>query len=231
MIFITFCYSADADMLRMSSERLRSLVPGARIYAINDPAAPIKENLPGVTFLPGNFERGGNLNGLQTVAGELSSFEYLLRHTGAEYVTKFDCDLWANDLAPFLTTAPGAPDYLSVERAEPFKPSGLIYRLSRHMVRELVSAFNARTMAEQWPGTYHYPEDITIYALAQQTRMRCELIPYTTGYTAGMHDGGPGANGHCHRAGVVHCGEPLPDGRRVSREHATLRMRILKAGL
>ena len=231
MLFITFCYAADADMLRMSAARIHELDPAAVIYAVNDPAAPIRESIPGVTFLPCNFERGGNLNGLKAVAGELTCFEYLLRQTGAEYVCKFDCDLWANDLAPFLATGPGAPEYLSVERSEPFKPSGLIYRLSRHMVRELVHRFNARTRAEQWPSTYHYPEDITIYSLAQQTRLRCELIPYTTGYTAGMRDGGPGANGHCYRAGVVHCGEPLPDGRRVSREHATLRMRMLVAGV
>ena len=231
MIFVTFCYAADAAMLTMAAERLQSLVPGARIFAINDPKAPIKANIPGVTLMPGSFERGGNLNGLQAVAGELATFQQLLRQTGDDWLIKFDCDMWANDLAPFLDLSPGAPDYLSVERAEAFTPSGMIYRLSRYMVAELVRLFNARTDAGHWAKGWHYPEDITIYGLAQPTGMRCRLIPYATGYTAGMTDAGPGGNVHCYRAGVVHCGEPLTDGRRITREHATLRMRMLKAGV
>lgn len=228
MLYITFCYAKDEAMLRMASARILELDPAAVIYAVNDPAAPIKGSIPGVHLQQGDFDRGGNLNGLQAVAGELLTFERLLQQTGAQWLVKFDCDLWANDLTPFLATGPGAPDYLSVERAEAFKPSGLIYRLSRHMVRELIKLYNARTQARQWAlAGYHYPEDVTIYALAQMTRMRCELIPYATGYTAGCGDGGPGANEHCHRAGCVHCGEPLPDGTRATREHCTLRMRIL----
>lgn len=229
MLYITFCYALDKEMLTMAAERIHSIDPSAHIYAVNDPAAPIKEDIPGVTLLPGDFPRGGNLNGLQAVAGELAVFERLLLQTGSEWLIKFDCDLWANNLTPFLDVSPGAPDYLSVERAEAFKPSGLIYRLSRHMVRECIAAFNARTHAREWALNvgYHYPEDCTIYGLAQQSRMRCRLIPYASGYTAGCGDGGPGTNEHCHRAGVVHCGEPLPDGRRATREHSTLRMRIL----
>lgn len=202
-------------MLRMASARILELDPTALIYAVNDPAAPIKAEIPRVRML----------------AGELAVFERLLLQTGSEWLIKFDCDLWANNLTPFLDVSPGAPDYLSVERAEAFKPSGLIYRLSRHMVRECIAAFNARTRAGEWALNvgYHYPEDCTIYGLAQQTRMRCRLIPYASGYTAGCGDGGPGTNEHCHRAGVIHCGEPLPDGTRATREHCTLRMRILHA--
>ena len=229
MLFVTFCYSKDEDMLRMSAARIHELDSTAAIFAINDPAAPIKGDIPGVTMLMGDFERGGNLNGLQAVAGELLVFERLLRETGSEWLIKFDCDLWANDLTPFLSTPAAAPDYLSVERAEAFKPSGLIYRLSRHMVRELIKHYNARSKAGMWAmAGYHYPEDVTLYSLAQMTRMRCELIPYATGYTAGCGDGGPGTNEHCHRAGCVHCGEPLNDGARATREHCALRMRILK---
>lgn len=230
MLYVTFTYKADEHMLAMAAARIRQVDPTAQIFAVNDPGAPIAEEVPGVTLLSGDFERGGNLNGLQAVAGELVTFERLLKQTASDWIVKFDSDLWANDLTPFLDVSPGAPDYLSVERAEAFRPSGLIYRLSRHMVRELIRAFNARTQAGHWVQTgYHYPEDITIMELARTTRMRCELIPYASGYTAGMGDGGPGTNDYSHRAGVVHCGEPLADGRRATREHATLRMRILQA--
>lgn len=218
-------------MLTMAAERILALAPGSRIIGVNDPASPITGAVPGVTLIPGEFSRSGNLNGLECVAGELATFSRLLQQFGEDWLVKFDCDLWANDLSPFLDISPGAPDYLSVERAEAFTPSGLIYRLSRHMVRELIKLFNARSAAGMWTQAgYHYPEDLTIYGLACAAHgMRCHLIPYASGYTAGAGDGGPGTNEHCHRAGVVHCGEPLPDGRRTTREHATLRMRILRA--
>jgi hypothetical protein len=228
MLYVTFCYKPDTDMLSMSSARILQLDPTAKIYAVNDAANPVSKRIPGVTFLQSNFPRGGNLNGLAAVAGELAVFEQLLQKEQAEYIVKFDCDLWPNDLEPFTDVSPGTPDYLSVERFEPFTPSGLIYRLSRHMVRELLKGYNARSAAGLWAKGAKYPEDMTIYALAQETSMRCRLIPFASGFTAGMHDGGPGTYEPLHKAGLVHCGEPLADGSRVSREHATLRMRILK---
>lgn len=215
-------------MLSMCADRIHQLDPSAKIYAVNDPAAPIKQKIQGVTLLASQFPRGGNLNGLPAIAGELATYEHLLKKEKAEYICKFDCDLWPNDLTPFLDVSPGSPDYLSVERYEPFVPSGMLYRLSRHMVVELQKAFNARSEAGQWVQGAKYAEDVTIYALAQQTRMQCRLIPYTTGFAAGMFDGGPGTNEKQLRAGLVHCGEPLGNGARVSREHATLRMSLLK---
>lgn len=232
MIYVTFCYKPDEDMLRMSSARIRELDPTAKIYAVNDPAAPIKETIPGVKFMNSNFPRGGNLNGLAAVAGELAVFEQLLNAEKADYIIKFDCDLWVNQLGPFLQVMPeagrAAPDYLSVERAEAFKPSGMLYRLSKWAVREATRRFNERSKAGLWTKAWHYPEDLTIFALVQEARLSYQLVPFMLGHTAGMGDAGPGGNAACHRAWFVHCGEPLPDGLRVSREHATLRMRILK---
>ncbi|MBR4006304.1 hypothetical protein [Fibrobacter sp.] len=232
MIYVTFCYKPDEDMLRMSSARIRELDPAARIYAVNDPAAPITESIPGVTFMQGNFPRGGNLNGLAAVAGELAVFEQLLNAEKADFIVKFDYDLWVNQLGPFLQVMPeagrSAPDYLSVERAEAFKPSGMLYRLSKWAVREVTRKFNERSKAGGWSKGWHYPEDLTIFALVQEARLSYQLVPFMKGLTAGMGDSGPEGNEPCHRAWFVHCGEPLPNGKRVSREHATLRMRLLK---
>ena len=228
MLYVTFCYKLDTEMLSMCSARILELDPSAKIYAVNDVSAPITKRIEGVTFLKANFPRGGSLNGLPVIAGELAVFERLLASEKAEYICKFDCDLWPNDLAPFLDVTPGTPDYLSVERFEPFVPSGMFYRLSRHMVRELLKVYNTRSMEGLWVKGAKYGEDVTIYAMAQQTRLLCRLIPYASGYTSGMHDGGPGAYEQQHKAGLVHCGEPNADGTRVSREHATLRMRLLK---
>lgn len=232
MLYVTFCYKPDEDMLRMSSARIRELDPSAKIYAVNDPAAPITEPISGVTFMQGNFPRGGNLNGLATVAGELAVFEQILTAEHADYIVKFDCDLWVTQLGPFLKVMPeagrAAPDYLSVERAEAFKPSGMLYRLSKWAVREATRKFNERSKAGLWSKGWHYPEDLTIFALVQEARLSYQLVPFMKGHTAGMGDAGPGGNESCHRAWFVHCGEPLPDGKRVSREHAKLRMRLLK---
>lgn len=232
MLYVTFCYAPDAAMLSMAAARIRELDHEAKIYAVNDPAAPIKQPIPGVNFTSADFPRGGNLNGLATVAGELAVYEKLLKTERADYIIKFDCDLWANNLKPFLSTAPEggrtAPDYLSVERFEPFVPSGMIYRLSRWAVAAAIKAFNARSKAGHWVNGNSYPEDITIYNLVRSARLYTELVPFASGYTAGMNDAGPGNYAAQLMAGVVHCGEPLPNGQRVSREHATLRMRILK---
>lgn len=232
MLYVTFCYKPDDDMLRMSSARIRELDPTSKIYAVNDPAAPITEPISGVTFMQGNFPRGGNLNGLAAVAGELAVFEQILNAEKADYVIKFDCDLWMNQLGPFIQTLPengqSVPDYLSVERAEAFKPSGMLYRLSRWAVRKATRKFNERSKAGLWAKSWHYPEDLTIFALVQEARLSYQLVPFMLGHTAGMGDAGPGGNEACHRAWFVHCGEPLPNGKRVSREHATLRMKILK---
>lgn len=232
MIYITFCYEPDTAMLLMASARIRTLDPKARIFAVNDPAAPVKQAIPGVVFMTADFPRGGNLNGLSTVAGELAVFERLLKAERDEYLVKFDCDMWANDLSPFMRTKPEGgkhvPDYLSVERFEAFKPSGMIYRMSKWAVAAAIRVFNARSAAGQWVQGNQYPEDVTIYNLVQAARLHTELIPFASGYTAGMTDAGVGCYEGQKRAGVVHCGEPLPNGTRISREHATLRMRIIK---
>ena len=78
MLYVTFCYAPDALMLSMCADRIRQLDPTAKIYAVNDPAAPIKRKIQGVTLLASQFPRGGNLNGLAAVAGELAVFEQLL---------------------------------------------------------------------------------------------------------------------------------------------------------
>lgn len=230
MLYVTFCYAPDEEMLRMTAARIHELDPKAKIYAINDARNPIKKSIEGVHFKESDVPRNNNLNGLAFVAAELAIFDKLLKEENADYITKIDCDLWPNDLAPFLQTLPQdgepVPDYLSVERFEAFKPSGMIYRLSRWMVEKVTRLFNERSRAGLWTDG-QYPEDTTIFALAQQTRLLCKLIPFATGYTAGIKDSDI-FNPRLARAGVVHCGEPIDGIKRISREHATLRMRILK---
>lgn len=232
MLYVTFCYEPDTAMLEMATARIHQLDPSAVIYAVNDKDRPVKRAVPGVTFLSSDFPRGGNLNGLAVIAGELAVFEKLLKAERSDYIIKFDCDMWTNCLHPFLRVAPdnGLPvyDYMSVERFEAFKPSGMIYRMSRWAVKAAIKAFNTRSKAGLWVNGNQYPEDVTIYNLVQSARLSTYLVPFAYGFTAGANDDGPGRCEAQCKANFVHCGEPLPGGQRVTREHATLRMRILK---
>lgn len=232
MLFITFCYTPDAAMLRMSANRIHHLDPKAIIYAVNDPQAPIKENIPGVRLLASSFPRGGNLNGLQLIAGELGCYRDALKNEKADYIVKFDCDMWLNDLEPFLRTEPQngqpVPDFLVPERHEAFKPIGGIYRLSKWAVDALIADFNRRSREKLWQSGNLYPEDQTLWNMALQSKLVCQQLPYVSGFCRGHHDEAPGESAAWHSAGVVHCGEPLNSGERVSREHATLRMKLVK---
>jgi hypothetical protein len=232
MLYCTFTYDRDADMLEMSAARIRQLDANAKIYAVVDSKRPIKRGVPGVTLLKSSFERGGNLRGLQAVGGILASLKHILDREKTDYIIKFDCDLWANDLTPFfLGQQPEGvpePDYLASEIWAAFQPGGFIYRLSKWAIAAAIRLFNERTTQHLWQEQSPYPEDHIIYLLVLQNRLPHKLIPFNSGFAVGMFDGGPGTNEACHKAGLVHCGEPLSDGSRCSREHATLRMRILK---
>jgi len=232
MIYATFIYKNDEELLRMSAARIKQLDPEAVIYAVNDANAPMRPSIPQVRFMSSQYNRGGNLNGVENLGGQLAVFQRILAAEGADYLIKFDADMWANDLGPFLRTLPEqgipVPDYLATENWEAFRPSGHIYRVSRWLVNRLVQMYNERSAQGLWPKKYHYPEDQTIFRMAALSGLKCELVPFESGYSTGQLDGGPGTNEACLRAGVVHCGEPLPNGARASREHVTLRRRILK---
>lgn len=232
MLYVCFVYDRDAELLGMMADRLHHVDPSAKIYAVQDARAPLSKAPRRVNIITSNYDRGGNLNGLANVGGELAIFAKLLQAERADYIVKIDADTWVNDLTRFLQITPRdgkpVPDYLATENWEAFRPSGHIYRLSKWLVARLVQMFNARSAANEWPPHYSYPEDQTIYRMAALTGLPCELIPFQSGYSAGLFDGGIGTNGAAIRAGVVHCGEPCSNGTRATREHVTLRMKILK---
>lgn len=232
MLYVCFTYTADLPLLSLSSARIRELDPEAIIYAVEDAGAPLGASVPGVRILRSPAPRNGNLNGLAQLSAELHAFCGLMNRHGADYIVKFDADTWCNDLGPFLQTRPvngrPVPDYLAAENWQAFRPSGNIYRVSRWLVKRLLAMYEARTHCREWPPSYSYPEDVSVWGMACLTRLPLELIPFTSGFSTGMQDGGPGTNEACATAGVVHCGEPVSSGERASREHVALRMRLLK---
>ena len=232
MLYIIFAYTADTAMLRMCTERIRRIDPEARIFVISDPAAPVDPAaVPGVEHRKGSVPRGGNLNGLPIIAEELATFRSLMDAEGVNELIKIDADCYPLSFgALVLHTKPA--ELTICERWQPFTPAGMVYHITGRMVDALQAEFNRRTECNLWQSGYHWPEDITIWNLTCQTGLPVQMLPYAEGYACGMPDCLPDElPKHVQQACFVHCGEPLPDGSRVSREHATLRMRILHAAI
>lgn len=237
MLYVTFCYAPDASMLRMQAAQIHRLDPQAVIYAVNDPAAPITGAVEGVRFhTPAEqWPRGGNLNGLPAIYGQLLTYAALMRKHACDYIVKIDADVWPQCLAVYTATEPvdgkPVPDYLAPERWQSFQPTGCIYRLSRWAVKALLQLFNARARAGLWLPHNKYPEDRTIFAMVQALRLPHALIPYASGHCVGFTEDVRAGHGPVPTsvlaARIVHCGEPYADGTRCTREHATLRMHLL----
>lgn len=230
MLYVTFVYAADSGMLSILADRLRELDAEAVIYAISDPSAPVPvEKIPaGVMHRLGTVNRGGNLNGLPIIAEELQTFISLMENTGEKSCIKIDADCYPISLAPMESAA----DMCICERFEPLTPAGMIYRISYDMARDIYKLFSARMEACEWVNGVQYPEDRTLWQLALHTRRECVMLSYTSGVAAAASDAPPDdIPGHVRRACFVHCGEPLPSGQRITREHATLRMRCLDSAI
>lgn len=230
MLYVAFTYGPDAPLLALAARRIRALDPAAVIVAVDDPDSPTpaETRAPDILYREGAFPRGGNLNGLDCISGMLSTMSALMDEFDADHVVKFDSDLWANNLAAFLTsTDSDSYDYLATERWHFAQPAGYIYRLSRRLVSRLAAEIAARQEANLFPPSNKYPEDQTIYALALQLRAAAALIPFNSGASTGLTDCSPTDLARAAAADVVHCGEPLPDGSRASRLHVLGRMATL----
>lgn len=223
MVYLIFAYDKDAAMLHMCVEQLRRVDKDAQIYVASDANAPIKTVPDGTVHFLTRFERGGNLNGLSAVLGTLDTMRWVMQETANDYVVKIDPDTWFNSV-DWLKE--GVDDYLALEAAEPFYPGGNAYRVSRWAVDGVLRYVRGRIDRGEWPVRWHYPEDRTILNSVRALRLSHRLLPYSSGMTTGYHDELPLPE-RVRAAAVVHCGEPTPAGR-ASREHVTLRMKILK---
>lgn len=220
-------------MLGMTCARIRELDHDAIIYVVSDPNAPLTAaDVPeGVHHRLGAVSRGGNLKGLPLVAEMLAVFRSLMDQHNAQHIIKFDADMYPRTLAPYRD-APAEVGMVVSECWKAFVAAGYVYRLSSDMVEALQAEYNARTEAGLWTAGQPYPEDTTLWGLAACCGLRLMLLHYGGGYSAGMPDCLPNElPEYVRRAATVHCGEPMPDGSRVSRPHATLRMRILAEAL
>lgn len=226
MVYCIFAYDQDETLLHLCVERLRQVEPGAKVYVASDAAAPIKNAPEGVVHISTNFPRGGNLKGLKAVEGALKTLLWCATDADSDYVVKLDPDTWVNSTDWLLD---GSEDYLALEAIEPFCPCGNAYRLSRNAIQQAMAYTEQRAKAGEWHPQFHYPEDRVILAIIRTLRLPHRLIPFMRGMATGYSDELPIPES-CFTAAAVHCGEPIK-GFRVSREHTTFRMRVLKMEL
>lgn len=209
----------------MCAGRIRELDPEAVIYLADDAAAPLPDNVrpEGCRYARTHFRRGGNLNGLDAVAGVLDTLRWCMEDAGVVWCTKIDADTWLNDVGWLRH---GTEEYLAAEKYQPFLPAGNCYCIRKRAVIRALEYMRERTQAGTWPGGWHYPEDHTIWHIMQALRVATRLVPYTSGFTRGYHDEVPVPQAVLD-ATVVHCGEPLAAGERAHRQHVALRMRVV----
>lgn len=220
MLYVSFTHSPDGPLFHLAASRILTLDPDATIVAVTEEASPLPPAClpPGVIQRSSSFDRSGNLNGLACIEGMLRTMADLCLEFDSTHIIKFDADLWANNLTPFLTsTGSDSFDYLATERWHFAQPAGYIYRLSSRLCERLLAEIASRRAANLFPPNNKYPEDQTIYALALQVRAAACLIPFTSGASTGLTDCSPDQLATALAADVVHCGEPLPDGSRAPR--------------
>ena len=220
MLYVSFTHAPDGPLFHLAASRILQLDPDATIVAVTEEASPLPESClpPGVIQRTSTFSRNGNLNGLDCISGMLQTMADLCLEFDCFHVIKFDADLWANNLKPFISsTHSDAYDYLATERWHFGQPAGYIYRVSSRLCERLLAEIQARKNAGLFPPDNKFPEDQTIYTLALQCRAAAALIPFTSGASTGVTDCSPDQLEKALAADVVHAGEPMPDGSRAPR--------------
>ena len=221
--FLTFTCARDADLVPLWAHSIRRLLPDAPLIAAVDRA---DEGMPlprKVTRLVTDFDRQGNLNGVEAIAGILASIKLVGQITGLP-VVKMDSDTvltgagWLEELA--------VRDYVGFEGGIALTATGICYGMTAAGAAKILQGISPWP----WQTGGKFPEDQTIYALAQMYT-RARLHPWGKGehVLAFMpsHFGHPDA---LRKAGAaIHCGQAQAleaYGSHLQRAHLVRRMML-----
>jgi len=97
LTFLWFTFAGDAGCLAESVASAALTAPGARLVVVDDAAAPVtgfaRDSLRGggVEWLESTWNRGGNMNGMESLTNELRLMESV--SGGAGVVVKIDSDV------------------------------------------------------------------------------------------------------------------------------------------
>ncbi len=221
--FLTFTCARDADLVPLWAHAIRRILPEALLFCAVDRAdadmpLPIK-----VTRLVTDFDRRGNLNGVEAIAGILGCIRLVGEATGLP-VVKIDCDTvltgaaWLDEL--------GVRDYVGFEGGHALTATGICYGMTAAGAAKILQGISPWP----WQTGGKFPEDQTIYALAQMYT-RARLHPWNGGQhvLAFMppHFGQPDV---LRKAAVaIHCGQAqalAAYGSHLCRTHLVRRMML-----
>lgn len=106
---VFFTYAGDAELLELAVKAgpwLRGQGHAVDVYVMDDAAAPLAVPPAGCRYRQTRFERCGNLNGAECVAGMVQAYEEVFERGVYEWVVKVDADTFVNDLE-WLRGVPG----------------------------------------------------------------------------------------------------------------------------
>ena len=221
--FLTFTCRRDADLVPLWAHSIRRLLPDAPLIAAVDRA---DEDMPlprKVTRLVTDFDRRGNLNGVEAIAGILGCIRLVGEATGLP-VVKIDCDTvltgaaWLDEL--------GVRDYVGFEGGHALTSTGICYGMTAAGAAKILQGISPWP----WQTGGKFPEDQTIYALAQMYT-RARLHPWAGGEKVlafmPSHFGQPEV---LRKAAVaIHCGQAQAleaYGSHLCRTHLVRRMML-----
>lgn len=157
MIYVYFSYSNDAECLAASMEFMSKVDPEAKFAVFDDGASPMVNPPAGIDFYKiTNFDRAGNLNGLECIDAILGSFVEAMDALGDDWVVKIDCDVMA--MRPPIANASG---FWGAEGGNWGYACGICYGISRSMAQKVRDKINGRKWHEE-----RYPEDEIITRMA-----------------------------------------------------------------
>lgn len=232
MNYFISSYKDDSPMLVLLLPNILRLDPDASICLAVDPSSPInKDDIPehcraAVHIYETHYPRQGNLNGMKCIKGQLETMLCYLESPHAvpgSMIVKMDCDVVLQRLNWIDPTA----DYCGAERSETFAPCGCCYALSYRAITSILHDIERR----HWQSSWHYPEDVATLQLCLHHRdadgaaLKIKWSPWTEGICSGLQHGLP--TDLDRKAAVIHCGEPLPGGRRADRAMVKMEMEFL----
>lgn len=218
--FLTFTCARDADLVPLWAHAIRRFCPEAPLIAAVDRADATMPLPRKVTRFVTDFDRQGNLNGVEAIAGILGSILEVAEATGLP-VVKIDSDTvlsgaaWLQELA--------LVDYVGFEGGIPLHASGMCYALTRSGVEKILRGISPWP----WQTNGKLPEDQTICTLALM-HARARIHPWHGGdhVLAFMpsHFGDPTALRKAQAA--IHCGQAnaLDKYPGLDRSHLVARM-------
>lgn len=222
--FLTFTCRRDADLVPLWAHSVRRLLPDAPLVAAVDRADADMPLPRKVTRLVTDFDRKGNLNGIEAVAGILGCLLQVAEWTGLP-VVKMDCDTvltgasWLDEL-DFV-------DYVGFEGGHALTATGICYAMTEDAARRILR----RISPWPWMTSGKFPEDQTICSLALLYLNAVRLHPWAGGQKVlafmPSHFGAPevllkaGAAIHCGQANAL-----ARYGTELLRAHLVRRMML-----